>query len=73
MVVTALAVFSALKINGVLPSNVHADMFGLSNIEKSLAILLIIGAKCLFTGITVIGKTSIAETIGRETISELAT
>lgn len=73
MVVTALAVFAALEINGILPNNVHADMFGLSNIEKSLAVLLIIGAKCLFTGITVIGKTSIAETIGKKAISELVT
>lgn len=71
--VTTLIIFATFQMNEATPNSAHADIFGLFNIEKSIAVLLIIGAKCLFTGITVIGKASIAETIGKETISALNT
>jgi len=73
MVVTALATFAALEMNDVIPKSSHMDIFGLTTLAKPLAILLILGAKCLFTGTSVIGKTNIAETIKLETMRELTT
>lgn len=71
MIVTALAIFTVLEINGVISNNFHMDMFGLSNIAKPLAVVLILGSKCLFTGTSLIGKTNIKETIKMETMEEL--
>lgn len=71
MVITAFATFAALEMNDVIPKSFHMDIFGLATLAKPLAILLILGAKCLFTGTSVIGKTSIAETIKLETMKEL--
>lgn len=71
MIVTALATLAALEVNGVVSNDSYMHMFGLNNIAKPLATLLILGAKCLFTGTSVIGKTNIAETIKLETMKEL--
>lgn len=73
MAITALATFAALEMNGVIPKTSHAGVLGLDTLAKPIAILLILGAKCLFTGTTVIGKTNIAETIKLETMKELTT
>ena len=71
ILIDALAVFAALEISGLIPMTSHLDIFGLYALEKPTAALLIIGVKCLFSGTTVIAKTTIAETIQLETIKEL--
>ena len=71
--ISALAVFAALEISGLIPMTSLLDIFGLYAFEKPTAVLLILGVKCLFSGTTVIAKTTIAETIKLETTKELTT
>ena len=72
MVVSAVAILAALEVNGVISPESYVDLFGLFHFTKSTAILLVLGAKCLLTGITVVGKATIAEVIKTETKQELS-
>ncbi|MCK4935007.1 MAG: hypothetical protein KAR79_05420 [Simkaniaceae bacterium] len=70
MVITALATFAIFELNGVISHQYHLHWFSLGHFSTSTAALLILGAKCLLVGTTVIGKTTIAETISIETMYE---
>ncbi len=71
MIVAALATFLALEINGVISPESYAKIFGLSHFSQSIQMLIVLGAKCLLSGTTVIAKETIAEVIKIETIENL--
>ncbi len=68
MIVTAVATFTALDVNGIISSG-HVNILGLSEFSASSQILFILGAKCLLAGTSVIAKEMIAETIKIETMN----
>ena len=70
MIVAAFATFLALEINGVISHESYTKAFELSNFSQPIQMLLVLGAKCLLAGATVIAKETIAEVIKAETIEE---
>lgn len=67
MIVTALATFLAIEINGISSAS-YVGFFGLTHFSTSIQICIVVGAKCLLTGTSVIAKETIAEVIKIETI-----
>jgi len=67
MLITALATFLALEINGITPAG-YVNAFGLSYFSPSIQICIVLGAKCLLAGTSVVAKATIAEVIKIETI-----
>ena len=68
MIIAAVATLVALEVNGVISHEMYIDVFGLSYFSTSSACLIILGAKCLLTGVTVFGKDTIAKTIQSEAL-----
>lgn len=63
MLIGVVAVLAALEINGVISRDSFINIFGLSGLTKSTALIFVLGAKCLFTGLTIVGKDTIAQSI----------
>lgn len=72
MMITAIATFAALEVNGILHRESFANLLDLSQLGKPITMLIILGAKCLFTGTTVIGKATIAEIIKIKTMKKVS-
>ncbi|MDN3507102.1 MAG: hypothetical protein P0S96_07730 [Simkaniaceae bacterium] len=67
VIVSAIATYAALEVGGLLHIESYENLLGLTQLGKPAAMLIILSAKCLFTGTTVIAKASIAEAIKIET------
>lgn len=72
MIITALATFMALEVNGIISVG-YASMLGLSRFSPTNLILCILGTKCLLASTALIAKATIAETLKLKTMKELST
>ena len=66
-----IVTYAALEVGCLLQIESYANLLGLTQLGKPAAIFIILAAKCLFTGTTVITKANIAELIKLKALKEI--